>query len=153
MNPDVHTLTQRLDHVFSLSDRVISDDEVVAQYARYLCVLVSGYVEESVRILILEYSTQHARPNIVRFVQQNSQNLTNLKATKLRQVLDQFSVGWAEALDARMKDEEKDALDSVVANRHSIAHGKSTGISLGRVKGYYELIKPLVKSLDQDIIQ
>ena len=37
-------------------------------------------------------------------------------------------------------DEEgrKDAIDSIMANRHLIAHGKNSGISLVRVKDYLE---------------
>jgi hypothetical protein len=42
----LHEITSRLDRVFE-SSKSIDDDEVKSHYARYLCVLTSGYLEEA----------------------------------------------------------------------------------------------------------
>jgi len=153
MNPNVHALTQRLDHVVTLADRIDADDELSAQYARYLCVLVSGYVEESIRVLLLDYATSRSNPEVTRFVQLNTKNITNLRPGKLKSVLEMFSPTWPETFDSLVAEETTDALNSVVSNRHLIAHGKNTGLSLGRIKEYYRLLKPMVRTLDDTVIR
>lgn len=152
MNREIHALTQRLDHVITLADRLGSDDELCAQYARYICVLVSGYVEEALRVLLLSYASVRCGPELARFVQLKTQDLTNLKFAKLLSVLEMFSLAWRNDFETRVGENAKDALNSVVANRHLIAHGKTTNISLARVKQYYALIKPAVTVLEEHII-
>jgi hypothetical protein len=50
----------------------------------------------------------------------------------------EFNATWADQLESDTEGELKDAVDSVVANRHLIAHGRDVGISYVRMKGYYE---------------
>jgi len=46
----------------------------------------------------------------------------------------------------------KDSIDSVIANRHNIAHGKSVGMSLGTIKGHYDNIKKVILIFETIII-
>jgi hypothetical protein len=53
---EVWRLKQRLDATFERAGRVGSDLELQSDFARYLCVLVSGYMEKAVVELVLEHS-------------------------------------------------------------------------------------------------
>lgn len=152
MNSEVHSLTTRLDHVMKLADRIDGDDQLSAEYAKYLCVLVSGYVEESLRVLLLSYLARKSSPNVARFVATQIKGITNLKYSKLKSVLESFSPDWGCKFESVVDDSRRDALDSVVTNRHLIAHGKHTSISLGRIGGYYGLIKRVVKDLSENVV-
>jgi hypothetical protein len=50
----------------------------------------------------------------------------------------EFNATWADQLESDTEGELKDAVDSVVANRHLIAHGRDVGTSYVRMKEYYE---------------
>jgi hypothetical protein len=153
MSIQVHSITQKLDHIFDLSNRLTEDDELSAQYARYLCVLVSGYIEESIRLLLVDYAQRRSSPEILRYVRLKTKSVTNLKSSKIKELLVSFSEEWVTHYEEKVSDESIDAIDSVVANRHNIAHGKNTNISLGVVRNYYALVKPVIKELEIGIIK
>jgi hypothetical protein len=46
-------------------------------------------------------------------------------------------------------DDVKDAVDSVVNLRNTIAHGGTVGVTYRRVLGYYELVKKVVAHVAQ----
>ena len=45
--------------------------------------------------------------------------------------------------------ERKDALDSVIANRNSIAHGESVGLTYMRINDYYKRIGEVIDFVDE----
>ncbi|WP_369821842.1 HEPN domain-containing protein [Planktothrix sp. PCC 11201] len=49
-------------------------------------------------------------------------------------------------------DEIKNSIDSVITNRHTIAHGGNVGITYARIQTYYNNIKKAVEILE-DIIK
>jgi hypothetical protein len=152
MNKIVQSLTQRLDHVVLLGEKIGTEEELASEYSKYLCVLLSGYVEESTRVLLTAYALKRSNPEIASFASKKIQEVTNLKEEKLTGLLSMFSKTWEEEFSIRMQTGEKDALDSVVAIRHLVAHGRPTNISFVRTKGYHKLIKSIVRILDEDII-
>jgi hypothetical protein len=58
--------------------------------------------------------------------------------TKVLGLVRDFNPAWAEELDGLTAGQIRDSVDSVVANRHKIAHGESVGISLGYARQYYK---------------
>jgi len=48
--------------------------------------------------------------------------------------------------------ERKDAVDSVVANRHQIAHGQDVGLTLIRIMGYYAHVSETIDFLETEFV-
>jgi len=143
---------QRLDSVFSLVGQMRLDEEVLSHWAKYLCVLTSGFVENSLRVILQDYAAKHANESVARFVSSRIEGLTNLNDEKISQLLGAFSPAWRDTFHAMRSTEQKDAIDSVLANRHLIAHGRSVGLTLARMKQYYGDISKVVKIIDEDCI-
>ena len=64
--PAVAALRKRLDSTFERMEQV-SDDvelELLSDFARYLCVLVSGFLEQSVVALVLEHVRRNSSPTV-----------------------------------------------------------------------------------------
>lgn len=129
---------QKVSHSFELASSLPADDEILAHWARYLCVITSGFIELGVRQILSEYSRRKAAQEIVRFATNRIEGLTNLNTEKIKGVLSCFSPEWRDSFDAKITDEQKDAIDSIVANRNNIVHGRPVGISYAVVKRYYE---------------
>lgn len=142
----LYEATARLDRVFEMSDR-IDDDEAKSHLARYLCVLTSGYLEEVIKILIQDYVAAQSSPTVANHVSSRTSNLTNLNSEKIGQLLNSFSSSWRDKFIDCLSEEEKDAIDSVVANRHQIAHGRNVGVSYVRIKDWYKDIKRVVDKI------
>ena len=75
------------------------------------------------------------------------ERIQNPKAEKFVETAGAFKKAWGEELSLFFKEnaEVKEAIDSIMANRHRIAHGKNTSVSLAMVKEY---LKNSVKALD-----
>lgn len=133
----VHRYKSRLDDLFK-KVASIHDLELQAHWARYLCVLVSGFIEVAVKEILDDYATRRASPEISNYVSRKLRRETNLNMEKIKDLLSQFNGDWSEELERQTQGELKGAIDSIVANRNQIAHGKDTGVSFLQVKGWYE---------------
>lgn len=145
-NSNLHKITARLDQVFESSAKV-KDDEIKSHLARYLCVLTSGYIEESIKILISNYVSTKAAPFVMNHVNSTTNNITNLNSEKIGQLLNTFSNRWKDEFDQSLSDKEKAAIDSIVANRHLIAHGRNVGVSYVSMKEWYKDIKHAIEKI------
>ena len=74
---------QRLDNMFAKINeiqRISPDDlDLQAHWARYLCILVSGFLENSISTIYIEYTKKKATPQIASFVEKELEKFQNPK--------------------------------------------------------------------------
>jgi hypothetical protein len=156
MNSFISSHRQKIDALFNKVSS-ISDLADQGEWSRYLCILVSGYIEESLRILLETYSENHAAPYIQNFVCKEIERITNCKTNRVIDILCKFNPAWGNdftnqiAAKSSITNEIKDSIDSIVTTRHAIAHGKSIGLSYSRVLNYYKNVKKAVEVLENII--
>ena len=129
---------QQLDDLFEKISLFSNDLELQSHWAKYLCVLVSGYLEISVSAIYWEYAKNMSAPNVANFIDTHLKNFQNPNMEKILNLTRQFSQDWADSLQGNIQGEIKDSIDSIVANRHNIVHGRSVGITYARIKCYYK---------------
>ncbi len=78
------------------------------------------------------------------------QRFTNPKVDKILALTRRFDKKWAENLERRIAAEEglKDAINSIVANRHLVAHGRDTDLSYRRIRDFYDTAGRVVDLLE-----
>lgn len=156
MNPLILSHRQRIDALFNKISSVANLADK-SEWSKYLCILVSGYIEESLRVLLEAYSATRASTNIQNFISKQIKGITNCKTNKIIDVLSKFNPVWGSdfasqiAAKSSIADEIKNSIDSIVDNRHAIAHGKNTGISYPTVLNYYNSVKKAVDVLESII--
>ncbi len=138
---EVSRLRQRLDATFKRVNVVDQDAELQADFSKYLCVLVSGFLEKAVSALIVDHARRTGAPSLGRFVHQRTKNLANTNSQKLINLMGDFDPNWRTSLEALLIDDLKDAVDSVVNLRNQIAHGESVGVTYQTVADYYLLVR------------
>lgn len=146
-NIEIVRYQQRLDALFE-KVKDISDLELQSHWARYLCILVSGYLETSVRAIYGEYTSKRADENVANYV---SSRLGSFQSPKMGNILEltrAFSRQWAEELENATEGELKESVDSIVANRHNIAHGRDVGISYVTIREYYQNAVKVVELIE-----
>ena len=141
---EVHRLRQVLDNTFDRAKAIGTDSELQSDFARYLCILVSGFLENAVIELILEHTRRHSQPSIQRFVELRSRKITNVKAQRLQDLLGSFDGSWRTDMEQFLVDERKAAVDSIVDLRNSISHGRPVSVTFVRVREYYLQIQQVV---------
>lgn len=130
---------------------LIDDMEMKAQWARYLCVLCCGFLEVSFRQVLVDAANRRSSPEIRNFVEAQLEWSKSPKMNNLLESLSKFSKSWSEALEEQVAGKIKDSVDSLVANRHLIAHGRDTGVSYVRVTTWFSDAKAAVEVLE-DIV-
>ncbi|MBS3027347.1 MAG: hypothetical protein HCA25_09695 [Dolichospermum sp. DET50] len=156
MNPSILAHRQRIDNLFKKGTS-FTEPEIQSEWSKYLCILVSGFIEESLRILLEKYCENKASPNIQQFVTKQIGSITNCKTEKIRQILSEFSSNWESEFTNKIKEESKidgeikNGIDNVIINRHKIAHGKSIGMSYHNISNYYKNVKKAVEILEEII--
>jgi hypothetical protein len=139
----------RLDATFQRYRKLDSnvDLEAKSDFAKYLCVLVAGYLEKAVAELVLEHARRSGKATLQKYVETNTKRFTNAKCEKLKALLGSFDNDWRNRLDLILKDEFKDAVDSLIGLRHQIAHGGSASVTYQRINDYYERIQMVVDEI------
>jgi hypothetical protein len=126
------------------------DLEMLAHWGRYLCVLTAGFVENTVRLIYGGYVARTSSPQTARYAARQIDEIQNPKASRLIEIASSFDTTWgtnlATFLDGNFR---KDAINTIMANRHLIAHGKDSDITISRVDQYLGRIVEVVDYLEQ----
>lgn len=138
---------QRIDAAFSRASQLGSDPELQADFARYLCILVAGFIEKSLAEVALEHAKKNGSPTLQRYVERSVHNLTNANTEKVLTFVGAFSAAWRDTMEHFIVDERKAALDSVYGLRNKIAHGKNVGLTYNQISNYYRCVKEVVDEL------
>lgn len=143
---EVRRRKARLSAVIDSIDGAGLAPELTSHYARYLCVLLSGFAEQSVKELVTHYCRTSANPKIQRYVGQQLKRLRNIDHEKLKQLVEAFDVQWWSELAARYPD-ELSAFDSVATLRNNISHGGDAGVTMATLKQYFGQVSTVVDAL------
>jgi hypothetical protein len=137
---EVFRLKSRLDSTFARMPLTFQDIELQSDFARHLCILVSGFFENAISALVLDFAQRRSSPEVAAFVESELKYWTNPNTDKICLLLGSFNRDWRIQAEAYLIDELKASVNSLVALRHKIAHGESVGTSLSQVKAYYKSI-------------
>jgi hypothetical protein len=137
---------KRLDDLFNYALR-IQDDELKSHFSKYLCVRISGYFENVLKILIGNYVSISSSKPTSNFVQTKIRTLTNINDDRLSEILKSFSDKWCDDFNYSITDKHRESLNSLIANRNCIAHGQPDSISFTLVKQYYIDLKEIIANL------
>ena len=144
---EVERQRQKLDATFKRVASTRGDAELQSDFARYLCVLVSGFLEQAVIELVLEHVRTHSDSSIQRHVEQRLRRFTTAKTQRIIELLGSFDADWRISLESYLVDEHKDAVNSIVDLRITISHGRFVGVTMARAQAYYIRVKQVVEHI------
>ncbi len=142
----------RITHLFKLYAED-SSTENQSDSAKYLAVLVSGYLEQAIKETLLHYASQGSRQQITRYIEATWPISKNMKTENIKTILYQFNESWSDEFTTWLEQDEirKGHINSIVTWRNSIAHGQesnTTGVTLVSVRSAFTTIKDLVTFID-----
>lgn len=135
---EVARLKSKLDATLKRAPDPAAEIESQADFAKYFCVLVSGYLENALIALVLDFVQRNSAAEVQLFVEKRLDRWTNPSTEKILTLLSEFSGDWKEKAEKFIIDDRKAAVNSLVGLRHQIAHGESVGTSIAQVKNYYK---------------
>ena len=127
-------------------------EELEADYARFLCVLISGFVERAVSAIILQYAEGSTPAPLRSFLVATLDRVRNVDKARLLLVVGSLDATWRDQLDAFVVDERLAALNSIVGLRNDIAHGGGATVSLRRVRSYWSSVDEVIAKVEELVL-
>lgn len=112
--------------------------EMQGHWARYICVLSAGYVENSVRDIYGQYVHKNSYSSpVIRYATKQLDGVQNPRPDKLVKIAASFDPSWGRDLETHLSQNfRSDAVNAIMSNRHLIAHGRSSNITVGQISLY-----------------
>lgn len=138
-NHNLRNQIERLQILIRRSREASGDDFwLLSHWAKYLCVLSSGFLENSIREIYGEFVDNAPQP-IANYARRQLSNIRNPNEQKFFEIAQSFNPAWAEELrEFTENGGRKDAIDSIISNRHRVAHGRDTTITVARLQDYLD---------------
>lgn len=147
---DVSRKKDKLDYLYKKAAVLEYDAELQSHWARYLCVLTAGFIELALQDLYRQHAQTTANVTS-RYVSNQLKQFQNAKMEKICQLAGSFSEEWRTDLESKSSGELKDAIDSIVAQRHNIAHGRDSNITYSVLKEYYRNAWKVLEIIDNQL--
>lgn len=98
----------------------------------------AGFFELAFREIFSEYINQTFAPTTAKYSKQTLKHHHNPNGEYILQTVGFFSTEWRQKLEAEevWKDGGRDAFDSIMNVRHTLAHGGDAGITLHTLSEY-----------------
>lgn len=151
-NREIIRHSQKINALFAKVDTACGNDlELRSHWARYLCVLVSGFLEVAIGELYRDFVRKSASEPVANYASKHLGSIQNPNGNKFVDVARAFKSEWGTDLLQHIEDNGiKDAIDSVMSNRHQIAHGKDTpSLTIARVKDWFDKAGKLIEYIEQ----
>jgi len=140
-NRELRKQYKSIKRLIDSTQKSTNDDlELQGHWGRYLCVLVSGFLENAISAVYIDFVESASAPHVTQYTVNVLNRINNPKSRKFIETARQFKKEWGEDLEQFFIDDEsrKYAIDSIMTNRHNIAHGKQSSISVHQVREYLE---------------
>lgn len=126
------------------------DDYTRSHIANYSCVLLCGLIETAVREIVAAHCEKKAAPMVSNYVKSQLEWFQNPDPQKIVNLLSSFDRSVAERLEGNWKGEIRDAIGSIVGNRHLIAHGRDTALTILRVLDWLKAARSFIDLLETE---
>lgn len=109
-----------------------------SQVAQLLTVWASAYLEATCREVMTTYTLRRAEPSVVAYVMSQLDRFRIPKAENMVNLVRAFDKDAARQLEGFCRGQIKESINSIVGNRHLIAHGRTTKISMAEIMRYFQ---------------
>jgi hypothetical protein len=150
-NIELNRQVQRIRSLIAIT-RDASDENIELQshWAKYLCVLSAGLLENGLKEIYSEYAIRCTPAPIGQFIRSYLSGIQNPKSHKFLDIAKSFRPEWEESLcDYLDNDGRREAINAIMDNRHKIAHGKDSDISIARLSDYLTLALQVLEFIEQ----
>jgi hypothetical protein len=145
---EIERLRKDLEGLFERGNRLDEADELSGDMGRYLCVRVSGYLEQALVQCGRSVCENGAWGSAQQFALSFTRKPPNPRSDEIIRFVQRFSERWADELTTMLRDDERaQRINALLGLRNDIAHGKSQGVSRKRAYEYFVVVDEVVEFL------
>jgi hypothetical protein len=130
------------------------DDELRSHLAKYLCVLSSGFIENAIYQTFSDIAQKNCHPSVVlSYTKGQLYKLQNTNTEKIKEVTKSFNpIWWENGLrDFLQQDNRSLAINYIFKDRHNIAHGRDSEITIDKLEEYLTKTVEVIKYLEDEL--
>ena len=131
--------------------RFQNDTRLLAEWSKYLCILLYGCIEQSVKLIFREYARRRCDLSILAFVEHKLERYNKINAIEVVNIARLFNADLANRMTGA-DDRFTSAVNSVVDIRNRIAHGDYVGISYHTIRDYHDRVRSYIELLEDVFI-
>jgi len=148
ISPLLQSKKKQIDILISEIDAFSGDPLIKAYLTYYLCVRISGFVEDCVRTIFSSYADANSSAHARSYIAAKLSKFPNPSMEAIFALAKEFNMTWSDDLKKKIPVPRRLSLNSVVNNRHTIAHGGTSSITLNDIKRYYQDIIVIVQTIE-----
>lgn len=148
-NPNLVQEKREIDGLFGQVMGFPGDPYIQSLLTYYLCVRISGFVENCVRIILTDYSVPRSHDHVRNFVIGRLNRFPNPTFDQICKVIAEFDDQWNRSFKAGIPLPVRQSLESINRNRNAIAHGGNSTITVRQLQNYYQDAVFLIEKLEQ----
>ncbi len=115
-----------------------TDIEMQSHWAKYICVLCAGFLENAVYEIYGEFVRNAASKPVADYSESILSKIQNPKTDKFVDIAKSFKKDWGNSLEIFITDNgRKEAINNIMVNRHKIAHGENSDITITKINDYF----------------
>lgn len=140
---EIHRMKSTLDAIYVRYEKSLFDVPIDLQQDLhlYICVRLSGYLEQLLHQAISAYVTETAGPAATSFALSWFKQAPNLNPNSMEKLIARLGQEWeADLRDFLDKGNNRGSLGTLLKIRNDTAHGKSYAGSLASVRSYKQLV-------------
>ena len=116
----------------------------------YLVVLISGIYEDCIEYLINKRVDTIGDSEVSAFIEKTLDiQMRNPNWDNLMTVLGRFSKKWVTIMNKKINNRVKTDLNNIVNNKNAVAHGNTSGLTLGEIKICNKNCKSIFEKLEK----
>ncbi len=145
---DLRFIDSKIKRIEQLLKTVPVDDsaglEIQSHWAKYICVVISGALEESIKNLFRPYVERRASSPISNFASNQLGFFQTATTDEIGKLLGKFDKRWEKDFSDFLTEEIKTGVNSIVGNRHRVAHGLDSAVTISQLKEWFPKVDELL---------
>jgi len=143
--------------LIELAKHAPDDPEEQSHWAKYLSVLISGYLEQSIKEILLEFTASHGAAKLGQYIKATWPESRNMKASNIADILECFEPLWSVQFNSWLasNDQFKSEINSLISSRNNVAHGKeanTTNVTLPSTKNRLTIAFDVIDFLEELVL-
>ena len=137
-NLELNRQLRKLNELFLTTKNYEPDDDLHIHLTKYICVLCSGFIENSIFQVFSDIATKNSTAGIVlSYTKSQLLKLQNTNSEKIRKLAKSFNANWYTPLNEYLQENDRGAaINAILKSRHKIAHGKDSDITIRLLESY-----------------
>lgn len=155
-NSELNQQYKRIEDLLQKAKQFEPDDELRSHLAKYLCVLCSGFIENSIYHAFSDIAHKCCPPSVVlTYTKGQLYKIQNTNTEKIKEITKAFNSEWWEngLSEYLQQDNRGSAINYILKDRHNIAHGRDSDITIDKLEGYLNKAVDVIKYIENELME